>query len=350
MRITYVIFFPASMRNSSPITMFWVISFLVGLIVLFQTPILVDLLKVFFPEWRLRRFTNQAASSLLVVLMNTFFLIGLGMQVFIFIPLATYVPLTTFELFCHCVFAYWVWINMVVNYWFAVLVSPGTSVLREEPPQREGECRSGSKRTGDVVDEHSDSIKSAVVVDHGMNWQIKHSHYCSTCKSVTLYMDHHCPFTNSCIGLHNYSYFFLGLLYATIGQCYSVGFGFFYFGECILPGVWHYLDWAYLVDANAVCSSLEPYSELVLPVIAGLFVQIGLFLFQMFLLLADLTTYDIIKNFWTIPVFRYGWQRIMGGKYRGRESKLNVLLLKQRPHLLWLLLPVRNSDCLVPSQ
>ena len=309
--------------------MFWVITLLVFLIVLFQTPILIDLLKVFFPEWRLKRFTSQAASTLLVVLMNTFFLTGLGMHVFLFVPLVTDIRLTPFKLICHCVFAYWVWINMVINYWYAVLVDPG---------------RSSTELSEHQVDQSKSDGSEALLLDHGMKWHIKTLHYCKTCDAMTLYMDHHCPFTNSCIGLHNYSYFFLGLVYATIGQCYSIIIGFLFFGECLLPGIWRYLDWAYLQDSIAVCTTFEPYADLVLPVVGGFMVQTVLLLFHVFLLFGNITTYDVIKNVWTIPVFKFGWQRFRAGKHRESESRLNVLLLKRRPNLLWFLVPVRNSD------
>lgn len=319
--------------------MFWVITVLVFLIVLFQTPILVDLLKVFFPEWKLKRFTSQAASSLLVVLMNTFFLTGIGLHVFVFIFLAQDIPLTTLKVLCHCVFAYWVWVNMVVNYWLAVLIDPGrcnAATAREKSNEQESHPKEAQTDGGGKKEE-------LLKVSHGLSWEVKHSHYCKTCKKVTLYMDHHCPFTSSCIGLHNYSYFFLGLLYATVGQCYSIVTNFSYFGECVFPGVWEYLNWTHLRDPNALCTTLEPYMELILPVIGGFFVQAGLLMFQIFLLLADITTYDVFKNVWTIPVFRFGWHRIKAGRYRKRDSRLNVLLLRQRPHLLWFLIPVRNS-------
>ena len=35
----------------------------------------------------------------------------------------------------------------------------------------------------------------------------RHIHHCSRCKHCTLEMDHHCAFTDNCIGKHNLRYF-----------------------------------------------------------------------------------------------------------------------------------------------
>ena len=43
------------------------------------------------------------------------------------------------------------------------------------------------------------------------------SHHCKVCKMCVLKMDHHCPWIANCVGFYNQKYFYLFLIYATIG-------------------------------------------------------------------------------------------------------------------------------------
>ena len=42
------------------------------------------------------------------------------------------------------------------------------------------------------------------------------SYHCSVCERDIIYMDHHCFLVNNCIGLYNYRYYLLMILYGTV--------------------------------------------------------------------------------------------------------------------------------------
>ena len=269
---------------------------------------------------------------------------------------------------------------MVVNYYFAVITEPGKTASKDTdnsmPPMQ-------LQNDTEVMEEHSDyNCRKRVMskednphvcsdvssgerlsnvgakdvtpksdkADQGSGISKQDEYlgtsnrvrYCKVCQTTVLYKDHHCPFTGNCVGLNNYSYFLLALCYASIGLGYSLVVGCLYFGECVFPTVWTWLQITSLREGT--CLVVEPYTELFLPALGGFFVLNVILLFQFFLLLSDLTTYEVLKNFWKVPVFRVGCERIQSKRYLDKESRLNALLLSRRTSVFWFLFPVRSVE------
>ena len=64
------------------------------------------------------------------------------------------------------------------------------------------EVRKQMKSKGTNKDDQDDRCQKCGIVRKG-----KHIHHCSRCNSCTLEMDHHCDFSDSCIGKYNRRYF-----------------------------------------------------------------------------------------------------------------------------------------------
>ncbi|KAK4771835.1 hypothetical protein SAY86_013610 [Trapa natans] len=54
-----------------------------------------------------------------------------------------------------------------------------------------------------------------------LNYKPPRCHHCRVCRRCVLKMDHHCIWTNNCIGYWNYKAFFMLVLSATLGSIYS---------------------------------------------------------------------------------------------------------------------------------
>ena len=368
---------------------YWFVYLTVFLVILIQVPIGIDLLRFMFPNWKLARAASRSIHFILFLVVGTIFCIALGYHIFIYLPLlAGQQPLQSLKGVAHLVFAVWVWVNVVGNYYYSVFLLPGQD--RDYIPPKKGprlcflspegiitevkgneDCESREQQQQQQAclvqqrhvqreDEGRDEggVSSAFsghffcdaslvgtggVPKTGAEWRPNHTHYCKICECAIPYLDHHCPFTGNCTGLKNYSNFFLGLLYGTLGLFYAVLITLPYFFECNMKNVLWYFGLTSSRNSYPVCSTLGPHSYIFLPVFAGFCITGNMLLLQVFFLAADLSTYSILSNRLKVPILRFMLQRMKARKFLDRDSRLNVLFRKQKTSLLHYLLPTKNQ-------
>lgn len=365
------------------------------LVALIQIPIAVDLLRFMFPEWRLARLASKATYSILFVVMGTIFCIGLSYHLFVYLPLLAGDPLHSVTGVLHICFALWVWINVVGNYYFAVFLHPAgghsrsserngvgvqeaslskqasTSFMTEKGPVQ-GEDEILTKEDIALRSRHQTAVDPSSVDDTselhhcrhvqddrahalsyitalppgpktGLDWQPKRSQYCKICQCSVPYLDHHCPFTGNCAGMRNYSNFYVGLLYGVVGLAYASAITLPYFFECNLKGIFWFFGLLQDRHKSEVCYELGAHTHIFLPVFAGFVVSSNMLFLQTIFLLADVSTYNVLKNWRRFPMLRFMRERIQGRKFLDPESRLNTLILKRRPNLFWYLVPAYND-------
>lgn len=304
---------------------------MVFLIFLAHTPLVVDFLQQLFPKWNIKRLTNKAISVYLIIFMFLWYFFVLFMQVYLFVPLMLQISVHPFEVALHSLFTYWLWINVVGNYSRTVLSRPGIF----QPGSRKNSGNETSSNMLNSVDESNEKKSIENVPNTQPDYDKDSSHYCKVCQSDILFKDHHCPFTGNCIGEANYSYFFIGLVYKMIALAYAISVGFIYFGECF------FLTWkAFGVTiekerVEGVCKELEPYSGLAFPIMGAFMTITTTVVCHILMLLANISTYKILKNKFKV--------KINLKQFMEENSRLKRLLLHQRTHPIWFLLPAKNK-------
>ncbi|KAJ1963213.1 Palmitoyltransferase [Dipsacomyces acuminosporus] len=130
--------------------------------------------------------------------------IGYTSQVFVFwgflggASLTTFAVLGVFNVLLHLLY---------YNYYLAVTVPPGHVPIGWEPP------RNGAN----VYELKRDTLKPRYCrICKG--FKPPRTHHCSDCDRCVLKMDHHCPWTNNCVGFYNQGHF-LRFVYMVDATC-----------------------------------------------------------------------------------------------------------------------------------
>ncbi|XP_078375305.1 putative ZDHHC-type palmitoyltransferase 8 [Oculina patagonica] len=205
----------------------------------------------------------------------------------------------------HIFFTLYMMANAVFNYYMTVFTCPGY-------PQSQDEYT----RDRCFVKTYQMCVKCRRVRSAG-------THHCSWCHTCVEMMCHHCPFTNNCIGRRNYVYYFTFLTYAFFGLLYACYLAYFPFVNCMsglavkklketlmsvphlqLSAMHRYSspDGSIFKEFDDVkmpesCEVLQEYAILFAPTVGITCFIAALFLFQTFLLLADMSIVDFYDSF-----------------------------------------------------
>eukprot|EP01104_Vermistella_antarctica_P002111 TRINITY_DN1226_c1_g1_i1.p1 TRINITY_DN1226_c1_g1~~TRINITY_DN1226_c1_g1_i1.p1 ORF type:complete len:372 (+),score=29.53 TRINITY_DN1226_c1_g1_i1:50-1165(+) len=183
-------------------------------------PFLIDILAL-SGVLGVNRFIGAFLSKFYVGLLVVFFSVSFQVYSDSYLPIYLNHDWTdSLEGILHATFGVWVYVNTIASYLFASSVfdfgdhsNTGSRVRREDE---------------DVVD------------DTPQCWTChapkpKHMYHCQHCRKCIPHVDHHCPFTGTCITLdRSFAMFFLFVTYAWIGSVYAAILAYTPFSLCIL--------------------------------------------------------------------------------------------------------------------
>ena len=337
---------------------YWILTIAIFLVTFTTIPLGIDLLKVMFPHWRLSRMVGRTAHIFLFLTVTGLVALIIYYQYAVFLPLLLdhQNPLQSLSGLFHVLFSSWLWLNVLGNYYHTVSMHPGADAsyfpwrvkFEEEKLASYGiDIKPAPTVSCSTANDDSRVRNDSGSPEHrhqkptGADWKPSRSHFCSSCHCAVFYWDHHCPFAGNCIGLRNFSNFFLGLCYGVIGGCYASVITGPYFVRCnLLP----------LFDADVLpeqCVELGVDSYIFVVVLLGTWLASSMVGLYVLLLLSDLSTYDLLKYWDRYPMIQVVLQRISARKFLDADSRFRILLLNRQENFLWFLVPVRNSKLCV---
>ena len=345
--------------------MFW---YIYGtILVICHIPIVIDVIRLVRPKRcpKIPRISGSISRYVLAFLTGLVFCVSILQYFVIFLPLVSQDPLNSLKGLIHVTFSLWVWINITVHFYMALFVHPGEDreLLLSHSENQKG-LWNGNSGNGLTYRNHGtqtsnfeiseldlpvyseESLDSSSHISRpqtGMEWSPKRSNYCRVCQLNVAYADHHCPYIGNCLGLRNYAHFYLGLVYGLLGMLYALYITLPYFYKCDIKPLFNYFGLVEEEEILKACSELGTQSRASIPILVVLWLCWNMISIQTVMLLADISTFNVLKNTQRVPLLRFTWQRIRGRLFLHPHSRLNVLLKKQRPNILYYILPLRNK-------
>ncbi len=329
---------------------YWFVYVTIGLVALIQIPIGIDLLRFFFPQWKLTRLASRSVYALLFIVMGLIYIVGISYHLFVYLPLLVGTgPLLSVKGVGHTVFALWVWLNVVGNYYYSVTLHPGLDKDFKRPTKKPKPKLCIISENGTITEVKEDGSGSTnrptapgerlIYCDpsqitsnkptRGDLWEPSQSQYCKICDCAVLNLDHHCPFTGNCVGKRNFFNFYMGLCYGTLGLLYAVLITLPYFLECNFKNIMWFFGIVSSREKLAVCAELGPHTHIFLPVCAGFFLSLNMVMLQSLFLISDLSTYNVLLNWSKYPMIRFLYHRIKARKFQEKNSRANTLLFNR---------------------
>ena len=339
--------------------MFWYIYG--SVIVICHVPIVVDVVRLVRPQLKIPRVTGTASRFLLVFLAGVVFCVAILQLYTVFLPLVAPEPLhRSLYSVLHVVVSGWMWINVTVHFFSALFVHPGevrqlpSTVSDAENDKGLWNENMGNGLTyrnrGNQTEESELDLpvcgtesynNSACKLESGMEWSPIRSNYCRACGVNVAYADHHCPYIGKCLGINNYAHFYIGMVYSLLGMLYALCVTLPYFYKCDIRWL---LGWSLTMDDEHVCEVLGTQSRTSIPIFVALWLCFNMVLIQTILLMADISTFNLLKNAQRVPLLKFTWERIKGRKFLQPNSRFNVLIRNQRPNALYYVFPLRNRS------
>lgn len=245
----------------------------------------------------------------------------------VFLPVKLKNPYSSKEGIFLIITACYLWLNVTFNYFAAMLKSPGYPLTVSEMEE------SGlSPEVDSILCYKCDRVKAC------------DTHHCATCGTCVIMMCHHCPFTNNCVGLRNYSYFYLFICFSNIGLLFSLYMTYDPFYHCMVYNGEHLslLPWY----PPGICQQLGDFAVLFIPVaFMGMFGGAMLVL-QTLLLLTDFSTIDLLTKLQRSPNLWHFGRLILDRIVRRKKRRFKVMFWHSREHWWQFFLPSFN----VPSR